>query len=48
MTLIADDDEQGFEVSPELKAALLQAIGECERGEKISADELLRELQGDE
>jgi len=45
VTLIADDDERGFEVTPELKAMLLGAIAECDRGEKISADELLRELQ---
>jgi hypothetical protein len=48
VTLIADDHEVGFEVDPELKAVLLQAIAECDRGEKISADELLRELQSDE
>ena len=46
--MIADEQEEGFEVSPELKAVLLQAIGECDRGEKITADELLRELQSDE
>jgi hypothetical protein len=44
VTLIADDQEAGFDVDPELKAVLLQAIAECDRGEKISADELLREL----
>jgi len=44
VTLIADDQEAGFHVDPELKAVLLQAIAECDRGEKISADELLREL----
>jgi len=48
VTLIADDHEVGFEVDPELKAVLLHAIAECDRGEKISADELLRELQIDE
>jgi hypothetical protein len=35
-------------VDPELKAVLLQAIAECDRGEKISAAELLRELQSGE
>jgi hypothetical protein len=44
VTLIADDHELGFQVDPELKAVLL----ECDRGEKISADQLLRELQSDE
>jgi hypothetical protein len=48
VTLIADDHEVVFEVDAELKAVLLQAIGECDRGEKISAAELLRELQSDE
>jgi hypothetical protein len=44
VTLIADDHEVGFEVDAELKAVLLQAIVECDLGEKISAHELLREL----
>lgn len=48
VTLIADDHEVGFEVDPELKAVLLEAIAGCDRGEKISADQLLRELQSDE
>ncbi|HEX8409048.1 MAG TPA: hypothetical protein VF883_09300 [Thermoanaerobaculia bacterium] len=48
VTLIVDDHETGFEVTPELKAVLLEAIAECDRGDKISADELLRELQIDE
>ena len=48
VTLIADDHETGFEIDPELKAALLEAIAGCERGEKISADQLLRELQSGE
>lgn len=45
VTLIADDHEHGFEVTPELRAVLLEAMAECDRGEKITADELLRELQ---
>ena len=48
VTLIADDHEVGFEVNPELKAVLLEAIAGCDRVEKISADQLLRELQNDE
>jgi len=46
--MIDDDHEAGFEVDPELKAVLLEAIAACDRGEKISADQLLRELQSDE
>lgn len=48
VTLIAEDHETGFDVDPELKAVLLEAIAGCDRGEKISADQLLRELQSDE
>ena len=48
VTLIAEDDDLGFEVDPELKAVLLEAIAGCDRGEKISADQLLRELKSDE
>jgi hypothetical protein len=48
VTLIADDHEMGFEVDAELKTVLLEAIAGCDRGEKISADQLLRELQSDE
>jgi len=44
----ADDQEHGFEVDDELKAVLLEGIEACDRGEKLSADELLRELQGGE
>ena len=48
VTLIADDHEAGFQVDAELKAALLDAIAECDRGEKVTAAELLRELQSSE
>ena len=48
VTLIADDHEHGFHVDAELKAVLLEAIAGCDRGEKIGADQLLRELQSDE
>ena len=48
VTLIADDHEVGFEVDPELRAVLREAIAGCDRGEKITADQLLRELQSDE
>ncbi|HKR66524.1 MAG TPA: hypothetical protein VJZ00_22545 [Thermoanaerobaculia bacterium] len=48
VTLIADDHETGFDVDPELKAVLLEAIAGCDRGEKISADQLIRELQSEE
>ncbi len=43
-----NERDPGFDVDAELKTILLQAIAECDRGEKISADELLRELQSGE
>lgn len=48
VTLIADDYERGFHVDAELKAALLEATAQCDRGEKISAEEFLREWDDDE
>lgn len=45
MTSIAPDNEETFEVSPELKAVLLESIAQGARGETISADELLEELR---
>ncbi|MEA2240114.1 MAG: hypothetical protein QOC81_4838 [Thermoanaerobaculia bacterium] len=48
ITLIAREDEETFEVSPELRAVLLESIAQCERGETISADELLREMRSRE
>jgi len=48
VTLLARDNEETFEVSPELKAILLESIAQCERGETISAEELLREMRSRE
>ena len=48
VTLIAREDEETFEVSPELRAVLLESIAQCERGETISAEELLREMRSRE
>ncbi|HEX9985589.1 MAG TPA: hypothetical protein VGF69_20190 [Thermoanaerobaculia bacterium] len=44
VTLLADESEETFEVTPELKAVLLESIAQCERGETISAEELLQEM----
>jgi hypothetical protein len=44
VTLLAHDVEETFEVTPELKAVLLESIAQCERGDTISADELIREM----
>ena len=48
VTLIALDDEDTFEVSPELEAILLESIAQGERGETIRAEELLSELRSRE
>ena len=44
VTLLAHELEETFEVSPELKAVLLESIAQCDRGETISAEELLQEM----
>jgi len=48
VTLLADDHEETFEVTDELKRVLLQSIAQCERGETISAQDLIREMQSRE
>ncbi|MFP5245615.1 MAG: hypothetical protein ACLGH0_02890 [Thermoanaerobaculia bacterium] len=45
------EDEQpddAFELDPELKDILLDAIEECEEGEKVTAEDLVRALRIDE
>jgi len=44
VTLLAHEPEDTFEVSPELKAVLLESIAQCERGETISAEDLIAEM----
>jgi hypothetical protein len=44
----ASEDDETFEVTPELRDVLLASIAECERGETIPADDLLREMRGRE
>lgn len=44
VTLLAYEPEEAFDVSPELKAVLLESIEQCERGETISADQLFQEM----
>jgi hypothetical protein len=48
VTLLAYDGEETFDVTPELKTALLESIAECERGVTISADDLLHEMRSRE
>lgn len=48
VTLLALDGEETFEVDAELEAVLLQSIAEGQRGETISAEDLLREMRSRE
>ena len=45
VTVIADADEKGFQVSPQEESELLEAIAGVERGETVSAEELLARLR---
>ena len=44
MTVLARDDENGFTLSPDEEAEILLSIAEADRGEMISAEELLAKL----
>jgi hypothetical protein len=44
VTVLARDAENGFTLSPEDEAELLLSIAEADRGETISAEELLAKL----
>lgn len=48
VTLLALDGEETFEVDAELEAVLLESIAQGERGETISAEDLLREMRARE
>ena len=48
VTVLARDREETFEADAELEAVLLESIAQGERGERISADELLREMRSRE
>ena len=48
VTVLARDSEETFEVDAELEAVLLESIAQGQRGERISAEELLRELRSRE
>ncbi len=48
VTLLALDGEETFEVDAELEAVLLESIAQGERGETISAADLLREMRSRE
>lgn len=48
VTLLTLDGEETFEVDAELEAVLLASIAQGQRGETISAEDLLRELRSRE
>jgi hypothetical protein len=45
VTVIADEGEQTFEATAEEESELLEAIAGVERGETVSAEELLERLR---
>jgi hypothetical protein len=45
VTILARDAEETFEVPPELEAELLESIAQADRGETISADEVIERLR---
>ncbi len=45
VTILAREADETFEVPPELEAELLESIAQAERGETISADELIERLR---
>lgn len=45
VTILARESDETFEVPPELEAELLESISQAERGETISAEELLARLR---
>lgn len=45
VTVVLREEEESFDLTPEEEAELLASISEIERGEHISADELLERLR---
>jgi hypothetical protein len=48
VTVLARDSEETFEADAELEAVLLESFARGKRGERISAEELLREMRSRE
>ena len=44
VTVLAKDDNGGYDLTPEQEAQLLRSIAEADRGETVSADEVLAKL----
>jgi hypothetical protein len=45
VTILAREADETFEVPPELEAEILESIAQADRGETISADELIERLR---
>ena len=45
VTVVARDDEDTFDVSPEEERALLEAIAQADRGQVVSWEELREQLR---
>lgn len=45
VTILVREADETFEIPPELEAELLESIAEADRGETISADELIERLR---
>ena len=45
VTVLSRDEESGFTLSPEEEAELLLSIAEADRGEMVSAEEVLERLR---
>jgi hypothetical protein len=48
VTILTREPEETFEADAELESVLLQSIAQGQRGERISAEELLREMRSRE
>jgi hypothetical protein len=48
VTVIARDGDETFEADPSSEKMLLEAIGQCERGDTVSMTQLLSELRSRE
>jgi hypothetical protein len=48
VTVVAREDNETFEVSPDEERALLEAIGQADRGQVVSWEELREQLRGSE
>ena len=45
VTVLARESDDLFEITPEMEAALLEAIDEAERGDTVYSDDLLSRLR---